>query len=327
MNTNFARERPPLRVRAAWPGFACGLALALSTVAQADEPQFTPWSAPVNLGPVVNSSFLDMSPQLSPDGLSLYFATDRTPSAGDLDIWVSRRACKSCPFEAPVPLGPNVNSTGADFSPAFSPDGHLLFFASDRPQEDGFGDTDIWVTFRWNRRDDFGWLPPVNLGPSVNTIHHEFGPTFLPAKRIFGRHTFLFTRTENTGDEEQDIYETRITRQGVVSGPVTEINAPGFLDGEPKLRGDGKEVVFFSQRDGSINGSVDIWSATRPHDNAPWSTPVNLGSPVNSQFAEIGVGMTFDGTELYVVKGQQLGGFGLRDIWVSTRERIEEDDD
>jgi hypothetical protein len=322
MNTNFARERPPFRVRAAWPGLACGLTLALSSVAQADEPQFTPWSAPVNLGPVVNSSFLDMSPQLSPDGLSLYFATDRIPSAGDLDIWVSRRDCKSCPFEAPVPLGPNINSTGADFSPAFSPDGHLLFFTSDGLG--GFGDTDIFVSFRWNKRDDFGWGPPVNLGPSVNTIHHEFDPAFLPARFILGKHTFYFTRTYVTGDEEQDIHETRISRHGVVSGPVTEINASGDLDGDPNFRGDGKEIVFFSGRADGAVGGVDIWSATRPHRDAPWSAPVNLGTPVNTPVAEIGVSMSLDGTELYVVKGQQLGGSGLRDIWVSTRERIDD---
>jgi len=299
----------------------CIAILAVPAISSADEPQFTDWSDPVNLGPVVNSSSLDTGPRLSPDGLSLYFSSNR-PGIGGFDIWIARRDCKSCPWQAPVPLGPNINTTGNDSSPSFSPDGHLLFFSSDR-SPGGFGSGDIWVSFRWNSHDDFGWVPPVNLGPSVNTGDEEFGAAFLPARSIFGRHTFYFTRSA----EEQDIFETRLTRGGVVSGPVTEINALGALDGEPNFRGDGKELVFFSQRDGSVNGSVDIWSATRAHANAPWSPPVNLGSPVNTQFAEIGVGMSFDGTELYIVKGQQLGGSGQRDIWVSTRERIEEDDD
>jgi len=301
---------------------ACIAMLAVPATSSADDTEFTNWSTPVNLGPVVNSSSIEGSPQVSPDGLSLYFSSNRPSEFGDFDLWVSRRDCKSCPWKEPVLLGPNINTTGEEASVAFSADGHLLFFSSDRPGDvNGFGDTDIWVSFRWNRHDDFGWGPPVNLGPSVNTEHLEFGPAFLLGSGFFGRPTFYFTRSA----EEQDIFETRLTRSGVVTAPVAEINAPGALDGEPRFRGDGKEIVFFSQRDGSVGGSVDIWSATRPHANAPWSPPVNLGSPVNTQFAEIGVGMSLDGTQLYIVKGQQLGGSGLRDIWVSTRERIDDD--
>ena len=43
--------------------------------------QFSAWSTPVNLGPTVNSSFTE-HPALSPDGLSLYFATDRPGGHG-----------------------------------------------------------------------------------------------------------------------------------------------------------------------------------------------------------------------------------------------------
>jgi hypothetical protein len=305
----------------------CIAILGVPAVGSADSPSFTDWSTPVNLGPIVNSSANENTARLSPDGLSLYFASNRPQGGfGGFDLWVTRRECRSCPWQAPAPLGPNINTTGDELSPAFSHDGRLLFFSSDRP-DGNFGSSDIWVTFRWNPQNDFGWVPPVNLGSSVNTMHAEFGPAFLPARSLFGRHTFYFTRAELTGDGEQDIFETRLTRSGVVSGPVTEITAPGALDGDPSLRGDGKEIVFFSQRDGSIGGSVDVWSATRAHRNSPWSLPVNLGSPVNTQFAEIGVGISLDGTELYVIKGQQLGGSGLRDIWVSTRELIEEDDD
>ena len=38
---------------------------------------FGEWSVPVNLGPVVNSPFDDISPHPSKDGLSLYFASTR----------------------------------------------------------------------------------------------------------------------------------------------------------------------------------------------------------------------------------------------------------
>ena len=50
-----------------------------------------PWSAPVNLGPVVNSSALDGGAALSFDGTELYFMSNRTGGSGDQDLWVTRR--------------------------------------------------------------------------------------------------------------------------------------------------------------------------------------------------------------------------------------------
>jgi hypothetical protein len=39
--------------------------------------QFSEWSEPINLGPVVNSEFNDRHPAISPNGLSLYITSDR----------------------------------------------------------------------------------------------------------------------------------------------------------------------------------------------------------------------------------------------------------
>ncbi len=51
-----------------------------------------PWSEPVNLGPVVNSSSKDSGPYLSADGLELYFHSTRPNGLGGNDIWLARRA-------------------------------------------------------------------------------------------------------------------------------------------------------------------------------------------------------------------------------------------
>src|SRR5439155_16055046 len=51
----------------------------------------TGWSEHVHLEPPINTSSADQSPALSPDGLSLYFASDRAGSLGGVDLWVSRR--------------------------------------------------------------------------------------------------------------------------------------------------------------------------------------------------------------------------------------------
>src|SRR5438270_13865906 len=106
-------------------------AIALATACRPDADQITyrpqamsfansEWSEPVNLGPVVNSSSNEQNATLARDGLSLYFSSNRPGGAGNLDIWVSQRACAipddpACAWEAPVILGPVINGSGADF--------------------------------------------------------------------------------------------------------------------------------------------------------------------------------------------------------------------
>src|SRR4030095_5088369 len=61
--------------------FALLLALGASGLLDApgvwSAPRFPAWSPPANLGPTVNSGFVDAVPALSKDGLSLYFNSDR----------------------------------------------------------------------------------------------------------------------------------------------------------------------------------------------------------------------------------------------------------
>jgi hypothetical protein len=76
----------------------------------------------------------------------------------------------------PPALVPNVNSEFGDFSPAISRDGRSLYISSNRPDELGSRDNDIWVS----RRDsvEAPWGAPVNLGPMINTSASEQGPVF-----------------------------------------------------------------------------------------------------------------------------------------------------
>ncbi len=45
------------------------------------------WGPPVNLGPTVNSSSVDNTPYISPDGSILYFSSSRPGGFGDRDLW------------------------------------------------------------------------------------------------------------------------------------------------------------------------------------------------------------------------------------------------
>ncbi len=78
--------------------------LALAWAASADAQKFSDWSAPVNLGSTINSAANDQHPTLSKDGLTLIFASDRTGSFGDIDLWVSQRESLDSDWQAPQNL-------------------------------------------------------------------------------------------------------------------------------------------------------------------------------------------------------------------------------
>jgi hypothetical protein len=67
----------------------------------------------------LNTTFLDGCPIQSPDGLSLYMASNRPRYVGDtrtdLDIWVAHRRNKHAPFGAPQNVASPVNTTADDF--------------------------------------------------------------------------------------------------------------------------------------------------------------------------------------------------------------------
>jgi Tol biopolymer transport system component len=85
------------------------------------------WGTPTLLANI-NSSTLDLSACLSADGLTLYFHSARV--AND-ELYVATRTTLGSPFSAPQPIA-ELNSPYADDDPWVSPDGHTMFFASDR---------------------------------------------------------------------------------------------------------------------------------------------------------------------------------------------------
>ncbi|MFZ2149018.1 MAG: ankyrin repeat domain-containing protein [Sedimentisphaerales bacterium] len=93
-----------------------------------------PWGKPVNLGPPVNSVAHEWDPDISADGLSLYFSSRRSPGLGGDGFWVATRKTQSDSWGTPVNLGPTVNSTYDAYEADISSDGSTLYFITDRPE-------------------------------------------------------------------------------------------------------------------------------------------------------------------------------------------------
>jgi hypothetical protein len=143
------------------------------------------WGVPVNLGQMVNSSAAEAYPDISSDGLSLFFQDGhpvwpelplRPGGCGLGDLWVTKRETLADAWGTPENLGPTVNGPYWDGTPCISDDGLVLYFTSNRPG--GSGDYDIWLATRKTKDED--WSAPVNLGPNVNSTDWEYGVSVSP---------------------------------------------------------------------------------------------------------------------------------------------------
>ena len=83
-----------------------------------------PWGPAENLGPPINTGTNEINPFISPDNLSLYFSV----GAGTYDVYVSRRASVTDPWQAPVLFDP-VNSSLCDNGLIFAEGCSTLYFA------------------------------------------------------------------------------------------------------------------------------------------------------------------------------------------------------
>ena len=274
------------------------------------------WSAPVNLGATINSANTENSPELSRDGLSLYFGSVNRPDGfGSTDIYVSRRACTDtadtrCAWGPPVNLGEKINSNRIDAGPHLSRDGHWMYLISDR--EGGHGNNDIWVSYRQDTHDDFAWEAPVNLGPPINTDQLEAGPNLRGSE-------FYFHRGPAIGNT--DIYLSQMIGASFTDPVMVEaVSMAGSFEQRPSTPWDGHEMILSSDRKAGSFGLQDIWVSTRTGNGLPWSTPENLGPVINTAFQEQTPAITDDG-DILLFSSNRPNGFGAFDLYMSVRVR------
>jgi hypothetical protein len=268
----------------------------------------------------LNTAFLDGCPIQSPDGLDLYLASNRPRFPGDtrtdLDIWVAHRATTDAPFGAPVNLGEPVNSTADDFCPT-PVRGRGLFFVSREALAGSCGLGDIYFT----RRDlSGGWAEPEHLactpeGP--NTPLDEQGPSYI---ELDGDELLFFS--SSSAAVPGDIYVSERLANGSFgpASPVVELNSTSN-DIQPNVRKDGLEIVLSSNHQyPGAQGLQDLYVATRESADEAWSTPVNLGTAVNTGAAETRPSLSWNAMTLLF--GRAPGPEGMADIYVTTREKL-----
>ncbi len=106
---------------------------------------------PPVLVPELSSAYSDQRPQISHDGRTIFFQSDRPGGKGDIDIWVATRPSVFESWTTPINLE-GVNSEYSEQMPTISSDGMTLIFMSDRPG--GFGGGDLWFCTRTKLRGE-----------------------------------------------------------------------------------------------------------------------------------------------------------------------------
>lgn len=308
MTANYS-SRP--RVSRQWIMLAGAVSATLATGLAAKT--FGDFSAPVSAeigsDPSLNTSFNDGCPILSPDGLSLYMATNRPnpTGGGGLDIWVAHRDTTTSGWGAPQPLPAPVNTADNEFCPT-PVRGKGLFFVR---APGGTMNGDIFKT----RLDHDGWRDPERLPATVNSAAQEWSPSYFEDDA--GNEVLYFSRTTGPTGGPHTIYASVNYAE---AQPVSELGAGG--DGaRPNVRSDGREIVFDSLRSPNLGGP-DVWIAARASNTAPWSAPRHLPQ-VSSTAPDTRASLSWDGTFLLVGSPRAvLGAEGSADIYVSSRPRL-----
>src|SRR6266581_143733 len=220
-------------------------------------------------------------------------------------------------WSTPVNLGPVVNSTSVDANAGLSSDAHTLFFVSNRPG--GLGGNDIWMSHRQCLACD--WEAPVNLGAPINSDAIDGAPTMSEDGRLL-----FFYSARAGGFGLGDVYVSHRVSTGAdgdVWGPPVnlgpDVNTAANEQGSYFVHEPGEPNAFVYFNRPTAGGNLDIWRFTRQSANDPWSNPTNLGAPISTSALDAQPSLSRDGRTLFFA-ANRAGGFGLQDLWMSTRQ-------
>jgi outer membrane protein OmpA-like peptidoglycan-associated protein len=173
------------------------------------------WKNVENLGAAVNSSAWDSHPTLSPDGKTLYFASNRASGFGGTDLYKTTRRDDGT-WTLAKNLGPILNTSQDEVSPFIHPLNNTLYFSS-KGHLINYGGFDIYRTKIYAGN----WEPPRNLGPLINTPKDEYYFS-IDAKAD----TLFYARTMNDHEQNMDIFSYPMP---MTARPDAIVNFSGYL--------------------------------------------------------------------------------------------------
>lgn len=220
------------------------------------------WSSPTILSEKINSRYIETSGSITPDGKTIYFASNRKEGFGGFDIYRSVKM-ENGEWGAPQNLGPKINTAANEDAPFIHPDQQTLFFTSDG--ENTMGGRDIFVS----RIIRDTWTSPENIGYPVNSTANDNYFT-LTADGSKG----YFSSDRKGGFGAQDIYSVEMPKD-YTTIPLTMIKGK-ILDGETQKalptkiyvidNESGKKLDFVYQPDAETGSYLVILPPSKNYD-------------------------------------------------------------
>ncbi|MCP4440796.1 MAG: OmpA family protein [Aureispira sp.] len=259
---------------------------------------------PVNMGENINSERRDYFPSITADeNVFVYTVQKGQGRSAQEDLHMSVQ--KDGKWQKSIPI-PGINTNENEAAQSISADGKLLVFTvCNRPED--FGSCDLYFSIKINNK----WTKPQNLGQPINSKGWESQPSVAP-----NGDAIYFTRGGARGQGHKDIYVSHLQKDGTWGSPINikELNTP-FNEGAPYIHPDG-QTLYFSSNGHAGMGNFDLFISKKQVDGT-WSTPKNLGYPINSPKAEEALAVQLDGKLAYIASDRD-GGMGSLDIYQFT---------
>ena len=250
----------------------------------------TPLSAPVALTGL-DTPTDDRHPWLSPDGLTLYWATGGATTANEQIVFATRATRSPAAWGSAI-VATDLDTDGvADSSASLTADGLVAIFSSTRTGGDG--SVDLWQATRASSSTTFGSADHTALA-AIDTPGVEADPDL-------SEDGLTLVYSSQSGS---DLVETatRATRGDAFgSGAVLTITGAPADTNNPRMSPDGL-VLFYT---GTLRASIDIDIAVRATAGGTFVTQggLSLDGPAN----DTGIGITSDGCDFVFASTRTTG--------------------
>ncbi len=239
---------------------------------------------PHKLSDTVNSFAMQYFPVMTADEQELIF-TRRVGGGNndDEDLVVCRKDSLGR-WKPPVSISANINSPMNEGTCTISADGRHLIFTSCIGRR-GYGSCDLYESRKLGNE----WIPPINLGPEVNSSAWESQPSLSADGR-----TLFFVSDRRGGLGNKDIYVSYKMESGKWTKALNlgeSINTP-YDEISPFIHVNGR-TLFIASNGKPGFGGYDIYRSE--YENGAWSATENFGSPVNNHEDQFSLFITRDG--------------------------------
>lgn len=249
---------------------------------------------PKPLNDTVNCFPLQYFPTLTADQQELIFTRRRGyRDDDDEDMVISHKNAQG-KWTTPQSISPNINTAQNEGTSTISADGRKLIFTS---CQNGYsGDCDLFESIKTGNQ----WSKPVNLGPNVNSVDWESQPTLSADGRAL-----YFVSDRKGGFGRNDIWYTTLSENGKWTKARNlgdRVNTQ-YDERSPFIHVNGRTLYFATN--GLVGfGGYDIFYTEKTDNN--WSTPVNIGSPINDHENQYSLFITADGKKGYYSHEENL---------------------